>query len=42
MHRFLNNYQLQGNESPYTSEYNWDDISIGNDSLAADKFFGSY
>lgn len=40
MHRFLQNYVVQESDSIVSNDYNWDEISVGNDTLAVDRFFG--
>lgn len=31
-----------GSESPLVSDYNWNDLSIGNDTITCDRFFRKY
>lgn len=46
MQRLLNirgaasNNQFEGNDSALSTDFNWDNISIGNDTLSSNNFFG--
>lgn len=46
MQRFLNNYggannfSVEGNDSIVSNDFNWDDLSLANDTNAGNSFFG--
>lgn len=42
MQRFLKNYAVAESDSLVSNDYNWNDLSIGNDTLGADTFFGNF
>lgn len=33
-------YQVQENESLVSNDYNWDELSVGDNTAAGDRFFG--
>lgn len=43
MQRFINNYgsEMANNDSVFSCDYNWSEISIGNDTIQSDNFFGN-
>lgn len=42
MQRFINNYgsEFANNDSVFSCDYNWSEISVGNDTIQNDNFFG--
>lgn len=43
MQRFLNNYGkiVEDSDSLISNDYNWEEISFGDDTIAAERFFGN-
>lgn len=46
MHRFISNYGAEmangNNDSVFSCQYDWNELSVGNDTLQSDNFFGMF
>lgn len=46
MHRFMSNYGAEmanaNNDSVFSCQYDWNELSVGNDTLQSDNFFGMF